>query len=77
MYLIYLNNNQNIIDNIDLDKQKWRYYLFNLSKIDLLYCEKLNNKINKKILEINKIKKLIMKLKLPDDIIKYHIIPFI
>ena len=81
-YNHYDNNNEIIvkndkINNIDLDKSYWRYYLFNLDKIDLIECNRLNNKINKKKEELEIYKKLLYKLKLPDDIIKFHIIPYL
>ena len=74
--LRYLNNNLNIINDIDLDKIIWRYYLFKLSNEDLIGCNILNDKINNKFNEIEEYKKLVYKLALPDDIIKYHIIPY-
>lgn len=76
MYLSYLNNNNHIIDDIDLDNKIWRYYLFNLSNIDLINCNRLNDKIINKLNEIEECKKIALKLNLPIDIIKYHIIPY-
>jgi len=76
LYLTYLNNNINIIDKIDLDKKLWRYYLFNLSQNDLINCNRLNDKINNKITELEEYKKIVMKLNLPKDIILYNIIPY-
>jgi len=67
----------NKINNINLDKIYWRYYLFNLNQNDLLDCNILNNKIIDKKNELENYKNILYKTKLPNDIIKYHIIPYL